>query len=218
MSESSRSKFGLTDEVVKSSPSLDVVLEEFNLYCREKLNSDSGRGSFQLITDGQLHLRQVLHPEACRKSISLPSFFSSFYDLRKEFTKFYVSSSSSSQQQQSSCLPSQSTAPVVSQTLSPSSLSSCLPTAIAHNEVAPVASSFTPTSTPNSSSSPSPTQHHQQSIQGMVNFLCLEPDASADPVMQTLQNMANVILRLINDGHKFEEPEEIHERLEPGIW
>lgn len=47
--------------------------------------------------------------------------------------------------------------------------------------------------------------------------LCIEPDASADCAIQKVQNMAQIITRLINDGHKFEEPEVINERLEPGI-
>ncbi len=42
-----------------------------------------------MLTDGQLHLRQVLHPEAIKKGIVLPSYFNTFYDLRKEFRKCY---------------------------------------------------------------------------------------------------------------------------------
>lgn len=32
--------------------------------------------------------------------------------------------------------------------------------------------------------------------------LCIEPDASADCAMQKVQNMAKIIIRLINDGKK----------------
>ncbi|RWS31711.1 RNA-binding protein fusilli-like protein, partial [Leptotrombidium deliense] len=35
--------------------------------------------------------------------------------------------------------------------------------------------------------------------------------------MRKVQNMAKIIIRLINDGHKYEEPEIIKDRLEPGI-
>lgn len=35
--------------------------------------------------------------------------------------------------------------------------------------------------------------------------------------MQKIQNMTKIIIRLINDGHKFEEPEVINKRLEPGV-
>jgi hypothetical protein len=147
-----------------------------------------------LITDGQLHLRQVLHPEAVRKSISLPPFFSCFYDLRKEFTKFYLSTQSS----------------LFSQVLSPTS--PCIPNHIAsnlnNNSFSSSEENVTPSSTPNSSSSPSPTsQPHLpslltpvKSIEGILNFLSLEADASAEPAVQILQNMGNIILRLINDG------------------
>jgi len=53
------------------------------------INTQLLDGHFCLVTDGQLHLRQVLHPEATKKTISLPAYFYQFYDLRKEFRKFY---------------------------------------------------------------------------------------------------------------------------------
>ena len=38
------------------------------------------------VTDGQLHIRQVLFPECQRKNlIPLPSYYYRFHDLRKEF-------------------------------------------------------------------------------------------------------------------------------------
>jgi len=40
-------------------------------------------------TDGQLHLRMCLLPEATTKNITLPTHFHRFFDLRKEFKKFY---------------------------------------------------------------------------------------------------------------------------------
>ncbi|KAG8226933.1 hypothetical protein J437_LFUL004651 [Ladona fulva] len=42
-----------------------------------------------LVTDGQLPLRQCLHPEVSSKCIELPSYYDSFFDLRKEFAAFY---------------------------------------------------------------------------------------------------------------------------------
>ncbi|RWS03372.1 epithelial splicing regulatory protein 1-like protein, partial [Dinothrombium tinctorium] len=88
LSEVARNNFGLTEDQIKSGQPLENVLEEFDQYAKGKLHSETGR-SFQLITEGQFHLRQVLHPEACNKGITLPDYFHTFYDLRKEFRKFY---------------------------------------------------------------------------------------------------------------------------------
>jgi hypothetical protein len=52
------------------------------------LAGDRPRG-LELVTDGQLPLRQCLHPEACSKNIQLSEFYESFFDLRKEFCAFY---------------------------------------------------------------------------------------------------------------------------------
>lgn len=71
-------------------------------YAKGKLASESGR-SFQIVTDGQLHLRQVLHPESCSKSITLPDYFHTFYDLRKEFRKFYRNADQQSVEEMISC-------------------------------------------------------------------------------------------------------------------
>lgn len=45
----------------------------------------------KLVTDGELPLRQCLHPEACYKKIDLPDYYNSFSDLRKDFKAFYSS-------------------------------------------------------------------------------------------------------------------------------
>ena len=45
----------------------------------------------RFVVDGQAPLRQCLHPEACNKDIELPSYYSNFHDLRKEFTACYSS-------------------------------------------------------------------------------------------------------------------------------
>lgn len=51
-------------------------------------NIDPDSPTFRIITDGQLPLRQCLHPEACAKDIELPNYFCKFSDLRKEFCRF----------------------------------------------------------------------------------------------------------------------------------
>lgn len=45
----------------------------------------------------------------------------------------------------------------------------------------------------------------------------MESDGSPDRTIQKVQNMANIVLRLINDGHKLSDPETIDHRLESGI-
>ena len=45
-----------------------------------------------LVTDGQLPIRQCLFPEAQRKGITLPAYYSKFHDLRKEFSAAYPDS------------------------------------------------------------------------------------------------------------------------------
>ncbi|OXB69401.1 hypothetical protein ASZ78_004891 [Callipepla squamata] len=59
---------------------------QFNQSVSNELNIGVGT-SFCFCTDGQLHIRQVLHPEASKKNILLPECFYSFFDLRKEFKK-----------------------------------------------------------------------------------------------------------------------------------
>ncbi|EFX70109.1 hypothetical protein DAPPUDRAFT_202511, partial [Daphnia pulex] len=60
------------------------------------------------------------------------------------------------------------------------------------------------------------------SIQDMINYLNLEPEESAGVVQQNAtrreaQDMGRILQRLLKEGHKFENPETIHLRLEPGI-
>lgn len=65
------------------------------LYCFQfdgyvkSLNIDPTSPLFRLVTDGQLPLRQCLHPEACSKNIDLPEYYNVFHDLRKDFRTFY---------------------------------------------------------------------------------------------------------------------------------
>ncbi|CAN7992449.1 unnamed protein product, partial [Ixodes hexagonus] len=121
---------------------------QFSQWARARLESEAG-GQFYFVTDGQLTLRQALHPEAVRHGILLPDAFYHFFDLRKEFTSFYGK--------------------------------------------------------------------QVDSLQDMLAYLSIEPDASAEVIARHVQDMAKVILRLNLDGHKFMEPEEISQRLESGI-
>uniref|UniRef100_A0A8D0HG01 Epithelial splicing regulatory protein 1 n=1 Tax=Sphenodon punctatus TaxID=8508 RepID=A0A8D0HG01_SPHPU len=68
------------------APPLEQSLRQFSQSVSNELNIGIGT-SFCLCTDGQLHIRQVLHPEASKKNILLPECFYSFFDLRKEFKK-----------------------------------------------------------------------------------------------------------------------------------
>ncbi|KAG8441816.1 hypothetical protein GDO86_010844 [Hymenochirus boettgeri] len=68
------------------APQLEQALQQFNQSVGNELNIGVGT-SFCLCTDGQLHVRQVLHPEASKKNVLLPECFYSFFDLRKEFMK-----------------------------------------------------------------------------------------------------------------------------------
>lgn len=57
---------------------------QFDSYLRS-LKID--QSSVCLVTDGQLPLRQCLHPESCAKDIHLPSYYWKFSDLKKEFVQ-----------------------------------------------------------------------------------------------------------------------------------
>ncbi|CAH1180738.1 unnamed protein product [Phyllotreta striolata] len=78
----------LTDDIIKSTgKQLEEAICDFEVYCNT-LHIDPHNSGFRLVTDGQLPLRQCLHPEACRKDIDLPNYYSIFHDLRKEVAKF----------------------------------------------------------------------------------------------------------------------------------
>uniref|UniRef100_A0A3Q0S3T8 Epithelial splicing regulatory protein 1 n=1 Tax=Amphilophus citrinellus TaxID=61819 RepID=A0A3Q0S3T8_AMPCI len=65
---------------------------QFHLQLTNEVNSAGAGTSVCLCTDGQLHIRQVIHPEAASKNILVPDCFYSFFDLRKEFKKHFPSS------------------------------------------------------------------------------------------------------------------------------
>ncbi|GFQ88306.1 epithelial splicing regulatory protein 1 [Trichonephila clavata] len=90
LSEACKTELGLSEEQVKTGQPLEQVVEQLDQFVQAKLGPDNAQ-SFHLVTDGQMHLRQVLHPEASQKNINLPHYYYSFFDLRKEFRKFYNS-------------------------------------------------------------------------------------------------------------------------------
>uniref|UniRef100_A0A336MCR4 CSON009650 protein n=1 Tax=Culicoides sonorensis TaxID=179676 RepID=A0A336MCR4_CULSO len=78
----------ITDTLLqKAGKPLNEVIDEFDSYTRS-LSIDPNSSNFRLVTDGQLPLRQCLHPEACAKEIDLPSYYWRFCDLRKEYVRF----------------------------------------------------------------------------------------------------------------------------------
>ncbi|KAJ8957623.1 hypothetical protein NQ318_017512, partial [Aromia moschata] len=88
LSEQLTSESVLTDEIIKSSGrQIEDALNEFDVYCNS-LHIDPHSAGFRLVTDGQLPLRQCLYPEAYRKDIELPLYYSVFYDLRKEVARY----------------------------------------------------------------------------------------------------------------------------------
>ncbi|XP_058465503.1 RNA-binding protein fusilli isoform X3 [Malaya genurostris] len=65
---------------------LEEVIEQFDAYTRS-LKIDPHGSGFRLVMDGQLPLRQCLHPEASSKDIQLPAYYWRFSDLRKEYVR-----------------------------------------------------------------------------------------------------------------------------------
>ncbi|XP_031637596.1 RNA-binding protein fusilli isoform X2 [Contarinia nasturtii] len=84
-------EFSFAETVLeKVGKPLKDVIEQFDQEIRSR-NIDPDSPTFRIITDGQLPLRQCLHPEACAKDIELPNYFCKFSDLRKEFVRFKMS-------------------------------------------------------------------------------------------------------------------------------
>ncbi|KAM5211758.1 epithelial splicing regulatory protein 1 isoform 1-T1 [Hipposideros larvatus] len=86
LTEDCKEQTKIDTESLSSAPQLDQALRQFNQSVSNELNIGVGT-SFCLCTDGQLHVRQILHPEASKKNVLLPECFYSFFDLRKEFKK-----------------------------------------------------------------------------------------------------------------------------------
>ncbi|CAH2097587.1 unnamed protein product [Euphydryas editha] len=62
---------------------------QFDEFVRS-LQVDPHSPLFRLVTDGQPPLRQCLHPEACSKDLTLPTYYARFHDLRKEYVRAYT--------------------------------------------------------------------------------------------------------------------------------
>nr|CAD7430135.1 unnamed protein product [Timema monikensis] len=75
---------------VCSSPVLTDKIIQFEQYARATFHIGPSPHSLRFVTDGQLPLRQCLHPEACTKNLELPTYYAVFNDLRKEFKVFYA--------------------------------------------------------------------------------------------------------------------------------
>ncbi|XP_061531256.1 epithelial splicing regulatory protein 1 isoform X2 [Phycodurus eques] len=82
-------------DCVFTAKSLEAALNMFHLQLTNEVNSAGAGTSACLCTDGQLPIRQVIHPEAASKSILVPDCFYSFFDLRKEFRTYFPSDLSS---------------------------------------------------------------------------------------------------------------------------
>ncbi|XP_051262623.1 epithelial splicing regulatory protein 1 isoform X2 [Dicentrarchus labrax] len=90
--ESVEEENGSEADCVSTATSLESALNLFHLQLTNEVNSAGAGTSVCLCTDGQLHIRQVIHPEAASKNILVPDCFYSFFDLRKEFKKHFPTS------------------------------------------------------------------------------------------------------------------------------
>ncbi|XP_071772892.1 epithelial splicing regulatory protein 1 isoform X1 [Centroberyx gerrardi] len=79
-------------DCVSTATNLENALNQFHLRLTNEVNSAGAGTSVCLCTDGQLHIRQVIHPEAAGKNILVPECFYSFFDLRKEFRRHFPTS------------------------------------------------------------------------------------------------------------------------------
>ncbi|XP_056619299.1 epithelial splicing regulatory protein 1 isoform X2 [Triplophysa dalaica] len=86
LTEECQEESGLTEEALTSSASLEEAIDELNQRLCAEVDTGAGN-TFCFCTDGQLHVRQVLHPEASSKNFLLHECFFTFFDLRKEFKK-----------------------------------------------------------------------------------------------------------------------------------
>nr|XP_020462882.1 epithelial splicing regulatory protein 1 [Monopterus albus] len=90
--ESVEEENGSGADCVFTATSLEMALNQFHLQLTNEMNSVGAGTSMCLCTDGQLHIRQVIHPEAANKNILVPDCFYSFFDLRKEFRQHFPTS------------------------------------------------------------------------------------------------------------------------------
>uniref|UniRef100_W5MVA5 Epithelial splicing regulatory protein 1 n=1 Tax=Lepisosteus oculatus TaxID=7918 RepID=W5MVA5_LEPOC len=90
LTDECKEESGIGEESVSTAQPLEHALNQVNQHLCNEVNI--GVKTFCLCTDGQLHIRQVIHPEASNKNILLPEYFYSFFDLRKEFKKKFPTS------------------------------------------------------------------------------------------------------------------------------
>lgn len=90
--ESVTEKHSSGADCVATASNLETALNLFHLQLKNEVNSTGTGTSVCLCADGQLHIRQVIHPEAASKNILVPDCFYSFFDIRKEFKKSFPSS------------------------------------------------------------------------------------------------------------------------------
>ncbi|TNN02569.1 hypothetical protein fugu_010056 [Takifugu bimaculatus] len=83
---------GSKADSVFTATSFESALNLFHLQLTNEVNSAGAGTSVCLCTDGQLHIRQVIHPEAASKNILVPDCFYTFMDLRKEFKTHFPTS------------------------------------------------------------------------------------------------------------------------------
>ncbi|XP_049701604.1 RNA-binding protein fusilli isoform X1 [Helicoverpa armigera] len=76
-------------EELQTGQPLEVIVQQFDEFVRS-LQVDPHSPLFRLVTDGQPPLRQCLHPEACSKDLSLPTYYARFHDIRKEYVRAYT--------------------------------------------------------------------------------------------------------------------------------
>ncbi|XP_013871085.1 epithelial splicing regulatory protein 1 [Austrofundulus limnaeus] len=79
-------------DCIYTATCLNNAFNVFNLQLTNEVNIAGAGTSVCLCTDGQLHIRQVIHPEAASKNILVPECFYSFFDLRKEFKNHFTDS------------------------------------------------------------------------------------------------------------------------------
>ncbi|XP_022818168.1 RNA-binding protein fusilli isoform X1 [Spodoptera litura] len=76
-------------EELQTGQPLEVIVQQFDEFVRS-LQVDPHSPLFRLVTDGQPPLRQCLHPEACSKDLTLPTYYARFHDIRKEYVRAYT--------------------------------------------------------------------------------------------------------------------------------
>ncbi|XP_047196730.1 epithelial splicing regulatory protein 1 isoform X3 [Hippoglossus stenolepis] len=194
--ESIEEENGSGAECVSTSANLEAALNQFHLQLTNEVNSAGAGTSVCLCTDGQLHIRQVIHPEAASKNILVPDCFYSFFDLRKEFKKHFPSSDlkASNVHIMAESLSLPVDVPPMWDTSAPGHLSPRTPQP-------PWTPQPPDTSAPDTSATPDPSAI-----------------LSAEAAVQQVQMMASIVLALLSEpfGHTFSNSERVNEKFETG--